>query len=969
VSSLAVETVTTATPVLGAQTVHFAILGVATGALIGLVALSIVIVHRASGVLNFSAGAFGGIAAFLFYSLRDEHGVNWILALIIALLTGAALGLVTHFALYLLRRLSQLAKLIATLALMSFAQGFIVVVFGDDKGSPLPFLNTRIVSITSTVKITEDRLILIALALGLAVVLGVIYSKTMFGLATSAVNESPRVAATSGWSSSRIELANFALAGTLSAAAAILLAPIVTLQGSVLALLVVPALAAAFVGRFASFPITVAAAMLIGVLQNWTTLFQPDIARGLGVDQASLAGLPDAIPLAVIIIAMVLRGAARQKRSEFLARLPLPGEGRINWILLVVGVILGLFLVNTLSATWADAFTVTFAAGILVLSIVVVTGYGGQLSLAPYAMAGFGCWVASRLAATQHWPFMLVLVIGVVLTIPAGLVIALPALRTRGVNLAVATLVLALMIQSLIFDNGPLTGGFLGTQVSSPTFFGFDLDPIGHPARYATFALGAFVAAGLVVANLRRGRAGQRLMAVRGNERAAAGLGVGVYGAKLYAFGLSAGLAALSGIILGFRNANIQFGQFTISASSSMILNAVIGGIGWTSGAIIAGFLAIGGVGAKIWQVLFNDVTQLDAYLMMISGGLSILTLKTAPDGLAALHSHLIHPLTKRASRFGVLWGYDRGPRRPDADSAVVEAEARPPVGLEVRDISVAFGGVVALNGVSFTVEPGEIVGLMGPNGAGKTTMLDVITGFTKARSGDVSLAGNSVNRWSPERRARFGVSRSWQSVELFDEMSVLYNLLVAVDDQRARPYFSDLIAPGRPELSSTVEAVIADLGLEPYLDMRPSGLSHGTARLVGIARAMVARPTVLLLDEPAAGLDATERVELARVIRHISTSTGVGILLIEHDVPLIMSLSNRIVVLDFGSVIATGSPEEVAANPDVIRAYLGEAPSKTEAADEPSEPEPGEAASDIEPEARKASPQPMAHTTSEASE
>src|SRR5206468_4562082 len=305
-----------------------------------------------------------------------------------------------------LRRVSLLGKLIATLGLMTLGQGLISVIWHPTTvQQPRSILPTHLVSITSQLVIPEDRLMLIGGALAVALLLRVVYTKTTFGLATSAVAESRRVAASSGWSPTVVELTNFTLAGILSAASAILLAPIVGLDATVLTLVVLPALAAALVGRFSSFPITVVAALAIGIVSAELSVFQADIGREVGVQSASLGDLPSVVPLLIIIVATALSGRARLQRGELLTRLPLPGDGRVPVGLLAAGGAVGLVLMFTISANWQAALLVTLAFGILGLSVVVVTGYCGQLSLCQYALAGFGAWVAARLAATQGFPF------------------------------------------------------------------------------------------------------------------------------------------------------------------------------------------------------------------------------------------------------------------------------------------------------------------------------------------------------------------------------------------------------------------------------------------------------------------------------------------------------------------------------------------------------------------------------------
>jgi sulfate-transporting ATPase len=722
---------------------------------------------------------------------------------------GVLLGLLTYGVLALLRDASQLARLIATLGLFGAGQAFMVLRWGPSVVQPRPILPSRNVTLFGDVMIGLDRLLLIGIALACALVLRFVYSGTLFGLATSAVAENRRVAASAGWSPNQIELLNFAVAGGLSALAAILLAPIVTLNAAVLSIAVIPALAAALVGRFSSFGVTVAAALVIGIIQSEISLFQPDIADALGVSAASLTGLVQAVPLAIILGYMIVTGRSRLQRGETVARLPLPGSGSVSLLPLVLSTAVGVALLFGVD-TWTSALISTYAVAIILASVVVVAGYGGQLSLCQFALAGFGAWVVARLVSVNGWPFELALLGGMAVTTLVGLVVALPAVRTRGTSLAVATLAMALMFSSLIFTNSALIGGVRGLPISDLSFLGMDLDPLNHPQRYGAFVLGNLVLVGLLVANVRRGRAGARLLAVRSNERAAASLGVGVVGAKVYAFAVAAAIASLGGALLSLRQPNVQLSVYNVVGSVLLIQYAVVGGLAWVAGVVIGAAGAPTSIGNVIFADIVPEGTDIVSWLAVLSGVSAVLVLRQAPDGVASLWSRAADRITAPV----------RTPRRRAEEVPAPARPRRAPATLEITDVVVSFGGVVALDGVSFSVEPGEVVGLIGPNGAGKTTLLDVVTGFTAAARGSVRFDGKPIDGWSVERRARAGIVRSWQAVELFEEMSVRENLLVAADDQSHWQYLTGLVRPGRQVPTALMDDLVAEFGLRDVLQI-----------------------------------------------------------------------------------------------------------------------------------------------------
>jgi ABC-type branched-subunit amino acid transport system ATPase component len=262
------------------------------------------------------------------------------------------------------------------------------------------------------------------------------------------------------------------------------------------------------------------------------------------------------------------------------------------------------------------------------------------------------------------------------------------------------------------------------------------------------------------------------------------------------------------------------------------------------------------------------------------------------------------------------------------------EREPAEPMTLEVQGLSVRYGGVVAVNDVSFRVEPGRVIGLIGPNGAGKTSVIDAVTGFTRASAGAMSLEGIDLTGLTAAKRARAGLSRSFQSLELFEDATVLDNLKAASDPRDRWSYLLDLVHPVDPPLPGQVVAAIGEFRLEDDLLRHVQDLPYGQRRLLAIARAVATRPSVLLLDEPAAGLGDVQSAELAHLVRRLADDWGIGVLLVEHDMNFVMSVCDHIVVLDFGAKIAEGPPDEIRRNPDVIAAYLGEGDG--EGADEP---------------------------------
>jgi ABC-type branched-subunit amino acid transport system ATPase component/branched-subunit amino acid ABC-type transport system permease component len=892
------------------EVIRFALLGFGVGGLYALTSQGLIVIYRGSGVLNFALGAIGMAAAYLWWELTTNHGWGYWPALLAGVLFAALIGVVSHLLIMRpLRQSAPLVRVIATLGILITLQSIAVLRYEATPKFVPSKLPTKLWHIHESIVISADRVILLAIALVSTVALWLLYRYTRFGLGTSAVAENERAAASLGWSPDVVAAANWALGCALAAVAAILIVPIVTLQPQVLTNLLIAATAAALVAGFRSFPIAFAAGLLIGIGQT-------EINR-----YVSAPGWGQAVPFLVIVVWLVVRGQALPLRDYLLQRLPTVGSGRLNWPWLAFGVGLGVVLVSVTTPIWIDAFTVTFCAALVLLSIVVLTGYAGQLSLAQYAIAGLGAYVAGRLASTQGLPFWLALMVGVVATIPVGVLFALPAVRTRGINLAIVTLGLGTAVELILFNNQDYTGGQSGTIVDDPSLFGLDINAAGHPTRYGLFALGCLLVAGLAVANIRRGRSGRRLIAVRTNERAAAALGISVPGAKLYAFGVSAAIAALGGILIAFRSTSITYTTFDSFTSITSVGYAMIGGIGYLMGPILGGQLAPGAIDARILDELGTGIAK---YVPLIGGVSLILLVLANQNGIA---KEAIAQITWLRSKLASVLPFTRPGERPPTRLSEVErtVERVQPRTLTVRDLTVRFGGTTAVDSASLTVGPGQIVGLIGPNGAGKTTFIDAVTGFTRRAGGSIEFDGKQVAGWSPVRRARAGLGRSFQSLELFEDSTVLDNLRAASDPRDALSYVRDVVRPVNPPLPAQVVSAIREFRLEDDLDRVVEDLPYGRRRLLAIARAVATQPSILLLDEPAAGLGDVESAELATLVRRLADDWGIGVLLVEHDMNFVMSVCDELVVLDFGRKIAEGAPEAVRNDTAVIAAYLGE--------------------------------------------
>jgi len=517
----------------------------------------------------------------------------------------------------------------------------------------------------------------------------------------------------------------------------------------------------------------------------------------------------------------------------------------------------------------------------------------------------------------------------------------------RGLMLGVVTLTFAAGVEAIWFNNNSIDGGASGLAIPTPRLFGMDLG-IGSGKDFPRPAFGIMCLVVLVlvafgISWLRTSRLGTAMLAVRADERSAAAAGINVVKVKLIGFAIAAFIAGLGGSLLAYQLGNVTFQDFDAYLGLVVFSVVVVAGITSVSGGILAGVISSGGI---LVALISSGVGSggVDNWYGIVAGVAVILTVIFNPDGVVGpthlfLEQRRVRGLMGRPE--GALLPATRSaqthvPPKTDAALAAVSVDEGGLVGsgagvglgsgsngsthasrnggaggslLDVRNLTVRYGGVVAVDDVTFSVEAGQIVGLIGPNGAGKTTTIDALCGFHDYE-GSVALGAQDVTGLAPHRRAALGFARTFQLAGVSDDLTVEEN--VQVGQQRANSHDS-----------AEVTRILEDLGLVEMRDLQVSMLSQGQRQLVSVARALAGKPRLLLLDEPAAGLDSTESLWLADRLRQVR-DTGVTILLVDHDMSLVLNLCDSITVLDFGALIATGTPEEIRGNPLVSTAYLG---------------------------------------------
>jgi len=904
----------------------FVILGITAGSVYGLTGTGLVLTYKTSGIFNFAQGAVATTGAYVFYILHDDvlHLPAVPTALICVFVVGPVLGLGMEAMARRLAEASATMKVVATVGVVLVVQGFFSATFGTLARTFPAWLPQHTFGIGG-VFIGADQMIITGIALAATVALFLFFRLTRLGLAMRGVVDNPELLDLGGTSPAAVRRWAWIIGSSFAVLAGVLLAPTLNLDATVLTLLVVQAFGAAAIGRFSSLPLTYAGGLAVGIIASVATKY-------VVTASAALAGLPASIPFIVLFLVLIFtprskladRRVSRPRPAAVYAapaRVQLAGAAVLGVVLLAVP-----HLVNAGQLPyWSDGLSQV----VLFLSLGLLVRTSGQVSLCQAAFAAIGATTMGHLTAGFGLPWGAALLLAGLAAVPIGAFIAIPAIRLPGVFLALATFGFGVTMEQMGYPLWIMFGSSsLGQAVNRPSFAQGDI-------AYYYLVLAFAVAAGLLVVWLVRSRLGRLLRGMADSPVALATHGTSVVVTRVLVFCLAAFLAGISGALFGGVVHTVTSSDFTAFSSLTLLALLVImpGREPWYAFAagfalvIIPSWISTGGTVGDWLNVLFGAAAvqvaiglvprneRLHGFLDRIGGR------RPAPATASAFGE----PSQAEETRVpAAANGSGPGVGRPGEDRKT------PAAGLDLAHVTVRYGGHLAVNDVSLTAPVGRITGLIGPNGAGKTTLFNVASGLVRPAGGTPRLHGADMSTLDPAARARQGLGRTFQKMELFDSLTTRENVSLGREAGQAgrRPWRH--VAETRRERHSrdaATEQAMALTGIADLADRPVAALSTGQRRLAELARCLAGDFDMLLLDEPSSGLDRAETMRFGAVLTRVVAERGVGILLVEHDMALVMNICDYVHVLDFGTKIFEGTAADTSSSDIVRAAYLGTEP------------------------------------------
>jgi ABC-type branched-subunit amino acid transport system ATPase component/branched-subunit amino acid ABC-type transport system permease component len=886
----------------------FIITGLVTGTVYGLAGSGLVLTFKTSGIFNFGHGAVLTASALIFYWVRVTLGWDWKIAFFISVFVfGPLMGLVMEAVARNLSRQRTSMKIVGTVGLTVMVPS-LCLLFYPTSGAGLkverflPFSDRkRYKWKILDVNVFGDQLLTAAIAVVGVAALYVLFRHTRIGGSMRAAVDDPDLLALQGTNPVFVRRVAWSIGCTFAALSGVLILPMVSFQAFTLTFLATYAFGAAAIGGFASIPITFAGGLVVGIFQD---------VLGYLVNKnewATLGGMPDALPFLVLfVVLLVLPKGRLAARSDAEARPALQWQGPIELRVGAGVVVLGLLLlVPQVVGTKLPFYTFGLCLAILILSLGLLVKTSGQVSLCHSVFAGIGAVAFSQFHVQAGIPWLLALVLAALVTVPVGALIALPAIRLSGIYLALATFGFGILVQRLFYPQTWMYFTFAGSR-KVPAPLGWS----SGEARYYV-VLAALVVTVIVIVAINQSRLGRVLRGMSDSQTAVSTLGLSTNVTKIIVFCVSAALAAVAGVMYGVALTNIDGGTAVFQPFNSLVLVAILA---------LAPF-------REPWYAVFAGVTAvIPAYL----GGDRTPNVLNVLFGLFAILVALQGGQPAMSPKLREAFGRLGRARARVSTVAAGSAPARTVTassGLAVDHLTVRFGGLVAVDDVTLEAPLGRIIGLIGPNGAGKTTTFNACSGINRSISGQVRLNGVEVTSRGAPVRARMGLGRTFQRMELCDTLTVFDNVALGHECSAAGAHVLRQVVASPAERQATLASTAAALelcGIGHLAEQQAGSLSTGERRLVELARCLAGPFDLLLLDEPSSGLDRDETARFGEVLRSVVEQRGCGILLVEHDMALVMKVCSYLYVLDFGRMIFQGTPSEVASSEIVRFAYLG---------------------------------------------